>query len=122
MGPTEVNLYSPPTVVQRSAGVEEEDVATRGVAAQVAFERHILKPGLIFKRKGLKRFQSYGSTEFNLHRPTAARRPSTNAFISLLTRTYSGMIVAGRPFLPQFISVRPMTMRRAGEACMLMRV
>jgi hypothetical protein len=47
----------------------------RGVAVQVAFERHILKPGLMFKGKGLKPPGnqapfSYGSGGVNVHRPT----------------------------------------------------
>jgi hypothetical protein len=36
--------------VRRRGGVAR----ARDVAAQVAFERHILKPGLLFKGKGLK--------------------------------------------------------------------
>jgi hypothetical protein len=45
-----------------------------GVVAHVEFERHILKPGLIFKGKGLKpvAFKLWVNTEFNLHRPTLA--------------------------------------------------
>jgi hypothetical protein len=46
----------------------------RHVAVHVAFERHTLKPGLMFKGKGLKPpgYQapfSYGSGGVNLHRP-----------------------------------------------------
>jgi hypothetical protein len=34
--------------------LQVRDALLRGVVAQVEFERHILKPGLIFKGKGLK--------------------------------------------------------------------
>jgi hypothetical protein len=56
----------------------------RAVTAQVEFERHSLKLGLIFKGKGLKpvAFKAYGSTEFNVYRPAmppAARSSSGSA-------------------------------------------
>jgi hypothetical protein len=46
-GSSGFNLYSP-------ADAEDERVACRVEAAQVESERHILKPGLMFKGKGLK--------------------------------------------------------------------
>jgi hypothetical protein len=50
-------LYRGPTVDARDVvvgGANEGEQALRRVVAQVEFERHMLKPGLIFKGKGLK--------------------------------------------------------------------
>jgi hypothetical protein len=42
------------TLCGGGCGGEPRRQRAHGVAAQVEFERHILKPGLIFKGKGLK--------------------------------------------------------------------
>jgi hypothetical protein len=48
-GSTGFNLYSPTKL-----GLRRRKVEVHGVVAQVEFERHVLKPGLIFKGEGLK--------------------------------------------------------------------
>jgi hypothetical protein len=47
---------------------------THDVVAQVEFERHTLKPGFAFKRKGLETVAS-SQHEFNLHHPTTTAPP-----------------------------------------------
>ena len=68
-----VNLTITSPSLQQPVGVLRAPLGHRlVVVAQVEFERHILKPGLILQREGLKpvAFSSYGSTEFNVRRPT----------------------------------------------------
>jgi hypothetical protein len=52
MGVVQSDAQTDPTVGHREADVRQ--AVAHGVAAQVVFERHILKPGLMFKGKGLK--------------------------------------------------------------------
>jgi hypothetical protein len=58
--------------------MDTKQFKSRFVVAQVEFERHVLKSGLIFKGKGLKPaalLSRYGSecraTECDVHRPAA---------------------------------------------------